>query len=1416
MAFTVSALDVYNNVGAAYSGTMHFSSSDAQAVLPADYTFTDADAGIHAFTATLGTVAPGGQTITATDFVAQPLARAQMVPAISAAIAVTPTVAASLQLFGGGGGAGAVQTVTVSAVDAFGNFTTSYNGTVHLSSDDPATTVSPDAALLNGVGTFQVTPVTLGTQTLTATDVSAPTITGAESVSVTPGSATRFALTPLATVMAGMAQTFTLTAYDYFGDIATNYTGTVTFSSSDFQSSLPASYTFSAADAGVQTFSAILATAGSQSITATDTAASAVMGTASGIVTPAAATRIVIGNITSQALFAGPQLVAGQVQSEIIVPEDPFGNFDTSYAGTVNFTSSDPQAVLPASYVFGGDGVLPSLPISFETAGVQSVTVTDLAAPTLTGNRSFTVGAAAAAWFSLAAPATAGAGLAQSLTLTARDAFGNIVSGTTDPFAGGILGSYSGTVAFSSSDVQAGLPSTYTFVGADAGVHTFKVTFKTAGSQSITATDTGSPTVTGTETGIAVTPAAATVLALTGFPASTAGVAESFTVTAKDPFGNIDPTYTGSVAFSSSDSQAGLPASYTFTAADAGTHTFSATLKSAGTRSLAARDLAAPTVTGAETGIVITPARAASFVVAGASAATAGVTQAFTITAKDPFGNVATAYGGTVQLASSDPATPMVGGTLTNGVGTFPMTPMSLGAQTLTAIDSVNSAIVGTEAIFVSPGWAARFDISPLAAAVAGGSQAFTVTGFDKLGNVSTVYRGTVLFSSSDRQAGLPFAYTFTAADAGRHTFNVAFRTAGAQSLTVRDLANAAILGTQAGVAISSAAASSITVTPVQSGTAGDAQTVTVTAHDPFGNVATGYRDTLTFGSNDPLAALPADYTFTAADAGTHAFTVTFKSSGDDNFTVKDTANATNPAFAYSQLDVMIVPAALSSFEYMSPTPSNTIAGTSFPVSITALDAFGNTVKGYAGTAHFASSDLQAVLPADYTFTSADAGKHIFNAALDTAGTQSITIQDTADASTASSVTGIVVKPAAAAGFTITGFPTATGAGAAQTFTLTVADAFGNPSTGYRGTVSFSSSDKQAGLPAGYTFTTADAGSHTFQVVLKTAGTQSVVVTDSVAAALTASLSGISVTAGATASLAVTGFPATTAGVAQSFKVMTRDAFGNISIGYTGTVVFSSSDAKAGLPASYTFTAADAGVHIFTATLKTAGSQSLTVKDAAAATITGSQTGVIVGASATPASLSLAGFPATAAGVAHTFTVTVRDAFGNLCTNYSGTVTFSSSDVQAGLPASYTFMAADAGVHTFTATLKTAGAQSLTVKDATAANILGSQTGIAVTAGAATQFSISAPTSVTQGVGFKFTVTVLDAYGNVATGYRGKVHLSSTDAKGGSSDYTFSSNDNGVHVFSYTFNTLGAQTLKLTDAGNSSLAAGATVTVSAK
>ena len=124
------------------------------------------------------------------------------------------------------------------------------------------------------------------------------------------------------------------------------------------------------------------------------------------------------------------------------------------------------------------------------------------------------------------------------------------------------------------------LPSSYTFTGTDAGTHNFSVALDTSGTQSITATDTGTSSITGAETGIAVQAAAAKTFTVTGFPTSdTAGTAGTMTVTAYDAYGNVATGYTGTVALHQHRLHAVLPANYTFSAADAGKHSFSITLE---------------------------------------------------------------------------------------------------------------------------------------------------------------------------------------------------------------------------------------------------------------------------------------------------------------------------------------------------------------------------------------------------------------------------------------------------------------------------------------------------------------------------------------------------------------------------------------------------------------------------------------------------------------------------------------------------------------------------------------------------------------------------------------------------------------------------------------------------------------------
>jgi hypothetical protein len=295
----------------------------------------------------------------------------------------------------------------------------------------------------------------------------------------------------------------------------------------------------------------------------------------------------------------------------------------------------------------------------------------------------------------------------------------------------------------------------------------------------------------------------------------------------------------------------------------------------------------------------------------------------------------------------------------------------------------------------------------------------------------------------------------------------------------------------------------------------------------------------------------------------------------------------------------------------LSGFPSSVMAGVAGTETVTAKDASGNTATDYRGTVHFTSSDPQAVLPADYTFTAADAGVHAFGVTLKTAGTQSITATDTADSSITGTQAGITVTPAAAASFVLSGFPSPVTAGVVGTETVTARDAFGNTATGYTGTVHFTSSDPQAVLPADYAFTSADAGSHAFGVTLKTAGTQSITATDTADSSITGTQAGITVNPAAADHLSVSAPSSVTSGTPFDITVTALDPFGNTDVNYQGTVTFATSDPDPGvvLPADYTFTAADAGAHAFPGgvTLVTTGGQALTATDTVSG-ITGSAT----------------------------------------------------------------------------------------------------------------------------------------------------------------------------------------------------------------
>jgi len=104
--------------------------------------------------------------------------------------------------------------------------------------------------------------------------------------SAAPGSAATMQVTGPAVATVGQALSFTVSAIDSNNNVATGYTGTVHFTSSDAAATLPANTTLVN---GTGTFTVTFNTAGTQTLTATDTVTGTITGTSGNCVVSSAA-----------------------------------------------------------------------------------------------------------------------------------------------------------------------------------------------------------------------------------------------------------------------------------------------------------------------------------------------------------------------------------------------------------------------------------------------------------------------------------------------------------------------------------------------------------------------------------------------------------------------------------------------------------------------------------------------------------------------------------------------------------------------------------------------------------------------------------------------------------------------------------------------------------------------------------------------------------------------------------------------------------------------------------------------------------------------------------------------------------------------------------------------------------------------
>ena len=248
--FTVTAQDPYGNTATSYTGTVAITSDDGKAVLPSSAGLTK---GVGTFSVTLETV--GTWSITATDTVTSSITGSQT------GIVVTADVLASIKI-----GESAPSVVAGNAV------TFTAEGFDQYKNDLGPVTASYTVNTNPIVGSSD-TETKVGTYTVEA---SYSGFKDSTSFTVTATKLDHFTWTNVPTsTTSDVGLISTVTAYDAYGNIKTDYVGMVHFTSSDSAAVLPSDYTYVAGDSGAHTFSFTLKTVGGQTLTVADGSISA-------------------------------------------------------------------------------------------------------------------------------------------------------------------------------------------------------------------------------------------------------------------------------------------------------------------------------------------------------------------------------------------------------------------------------------------------------------------------------------------------------------------------------------------------------------------------------------------------------------------------------------------------------------------------------------------------------------------------------------------------------------------------------------------------------------------------------------------------------------------------------------------------------------------------------------------------------------------------------------------------------------------------------------------------------------------------------------------------------------------------------------------------------------------------------------
>ncbi|MDF0694885.1 invasin domain 3-containing protein, partial [Aquirufa sp. BABACH-43C] len=1268
-------------------------------------------------------------------------------------------------------------TNTLTAQDAYGNTVTSFDASLNN-----ITVTNSLGGVVSGFGGGNVMQspggsgsVSLsgvmvytgpsGTGTFTFTPASGTAATSG-SVTINPGAATRLVVTGSATQTAGASNSITITAKDASGNTVTNYTGSknLTFSgatSSTAPVTTPKVTNTAAADIAFGTTTALTFASGTVTTNMKlYNVESAVVAVTDGSISAAGADRLTVAVSAASFNKLAVSLTSPQINgtaftgTNTLTAQDAYGNTVTSFAANTNnvtVTTSLTGAITglgsgvnnvlnQAGDFSSGVANLTSLGLKFTgTTGAGTFTFTP-ASGTAATSSSITMNAGAATKLVVTGTGTQTAGGSQTVTLTAKDANGNTVTGYTGAkniIFSGAASSTSPSTAPTVAGTNFGTATSLTFT---AGVATGSMVLYKAEGATISATDGTISSSGGDRLSVTVSPASLDKFAIAFTSPQTNGIAfiGTNTITAQDAYGNTVTSFNaatdnitatssltgvisglsgGNVLNSAGDFVSGVAnvtGQFTFTGTiGTGTATFTS---ASGKTGSASGDI----VAGAATKLVVT----------GNASQTAGGTQSITITAKDISGNTALTYTGDKSLtfsgalSSSSPVTaPTVTDknasavnfgtatvvTFSNGVATASLKLYKAEAAVVSTTDGSISSTGGDRlSVTVSEASFSKLAVSLASPQISG--TAFTgtntVTAQDAYGNTFTSFDAsqnnvTVTTSLSGTVSG--FAGGNIMQTVGRFVSGVAnitgaltfTGTVGTGTFTFTPATGTAV--TSSNVVINSGTATKLVVTGSSTQTAGSSQTITITAKDASGNTATGYTGV-------------HNITFTGAASSPSPVTV--PTVAGSNFGTEIGLNFSNGVATASMV--------LYKAEVANITATNGLI----------LSAGADRLTVTVSSAAYAKLTTSLATPQvnGVAFT----------------GSNTLEAEDTY-------------------GNTVTTFD-------ASANNVTVTTTLSGSISGLSGTNKLTSAgDFVSGIAnltsLGLIYTgTSGTGTFTFTPQSGTAATSG----------------SVSISAGTATKLVITGTGSETAGVAQTISITAKDAQGNTATAYTGShsITFSGANSSSSPATAPTVggTAFGTGTSLtFTNGVATA---SMVLYKAEVATIAGTD-GTIVAtgadrlsvtvseASFSKLAVSLASPQVNGTGFTGTNTLTAQDAYGNTVTSFnpSGnniTVTTSLTGSISGLGSGVNNVLNQAGDFssgvanltslglTFTGT---SGSGTFTFTPASGTAVTSSS--ITLNSGAATKFIVTGTGTQTAGGSQTVTITAKDANGNTATGYTG-------------------------------------------------------------